>query len=67
MIRRCAPAAALAAGPRQYLLGGAVYERVVYGLVPLPHILAAPARVLLAPLAERVDLLTLAAPDRLPC
>lgn len=58
-----AQAAALAAGPCLYLLGSAAYKRVVYGLVPLSHVLAALALVLLAPLAERVDLLTLAALD----
>jgi low temperature requirement protein LtrA len=58
-----AQAAALAAGPCLYLLGSAAYKRVVYGVVPLSHILAAAALVLLAPLAGRVDLLTLAALD----
>ncbi len=54
---------ALAAVPCRYRLGRAVCKRVVYGLVPRSSILAAAARVLLAPRAERVDLLTLATLD----
>lgn len=54
---------ALAAGPCRYRLGSAVCKRVLYGLVPRSSILAAAARVLLAPRAERVDLLTLATLD----
>jgi low temperature requirement protein LtrA len=54
-------AAALAAGPCLYLLGSAIYKRVVYGVIPLSHVLAAGALVLLAPAAGQVNLISLAA------
>ncbi|MHB1872556.1 MAG: low temperature requirement protein A [Steroidobacteraceae bacterium] len=54
-------AAALAAGPSLYLLGSAIYKRVVYGVIPLSHVLAAGVLVLLAPAAGQVNLISLAA------
>ena len=63
---RCGAGAALrhaAARAGRRARGRAVCKRVVYGLVPRSSILAAAARVLLAPRAERVDLLTLATLD----
>ena len=56
-----APAAALAAGPCLYLLGSAFYKRLVYGVIPLSHVLAAGVLVLLAPVAGQVNLISLAA------
>lgn len=56
-----AQAATLAAGPCLYLLGSAFYKRLVYGVIPLSHVLAAGALVLLAPAAGQVNLISLAA------
>lgn len=50
---------ALLAGPAIYLLGSAVYKRVVYGRWPRSHLLAALLLAALAPWASRFELLTL--------
>jgi low temperature requirement protein LtrA len=47
----------LAAGPALYLLGSALYKRVVYGAVPLSHVLGALMLLALVPLGLMGDLL----------
>lgn len=48
---------ALTAGPAVYLLGSVAYKRVVYGRVPLTHLVGVGTLVLLLGLVGRVDLL----------
>jgi len=50
---------ALLAGPAIYLLGSALYKRVVYAHTPRSHLLAALVLAALAPVAARADLLVL--------
>lgn len=47
----------LAAGPAIYLIGSAIYKRVVYGRVPASHIAGVVLLALLVPAAPRLDLL----------
>ena len=49
----------LSAGPAIYLLGSAIYKKVVYGVVPASHILGVVVLLALVPLASQVDLLTI--------
>ena len=49
----------IAIGPIIYLLGSAIYKRVVYGRVPLSHLAGIAALALAAPIGMRVDLLTM--------
>lgn len=49
----------LSAGPAIYLLGSAIYKKVVYGVVPASHIAGVAALAALFPLAFQVDLLTI--------
>ncbi|HEX7804082.1 MAG TPA: low temperature requirement protein A [Pseudoxanthomonas sp.] len=52
--------AALLAGPAIYLLGSAIYKKVVYGSVPGSHIVGALMLVALMPVAYAGDLLLMA-------
>lgn len=52
--------AVLLGGPAIYLLGSAVYKRVVYGVLPLSHVLGVGALLLLAVLVPASDLIVLA-------
>lgn len=52
--------ATLACGPGIYLLGSAVYKRVVYGVVPLSHVGGIFALLALIPLAQVADLAAMA-------
>ena len=54
-------AGVLAAGPCLYLLGSALYKRIVYGVVPRSHLLGACALMLCVPLTQRAGLLLPAA------
>uniref|UniRef100_UPI001C30E31A low temperature requirement protein A n=1 Tax=Stenotrophomonas sp. GbtcB23 TaxID=2824768 RepID=UPI001C30E31A len=56
---KTAYALALSAGPAIYLLGSAVYKKVVYGVVPASHVVGVVALVLLVPVAFSVDLLAM--------
>lgn len=47
----------LLAGPAIYLLGNALYKKVVYGKVPVSHLAGLAALVVLAPFAYATDLL----------
>jgi low temperature requirement protein LtrA len=47
----------LSGGPAIYLLGSAIYKKVVYGTVPVSHIAGAVALAALAPVAFAMDLL----------
>lgn len=49
----------LSAGPAIYLLGSAIYKKVVYGVVPASHIAGVAALAALVPLASQVDLLAI--------
>lgn len=49
----------LSAGPAIYLLGSAIYKKVVYGVVPASHIAGVVLLAALVPLAVRVDLLAM--------
>ncbi|MGE4372686.1 MAG: low temperature requirement protein A [Xanthobacter sp.] len=49
----------LSAGPAIYLLGSAIYKKVVYGVVPASHIAGVAVLAALVPLAPQVDLLTI--------
>jgi len=49
----------LSAGPAIYLLGSAIYKKVVYGVVPASHIAGVAVLAALVPLAFQVDLLTI--------
>lgn len=50
---------AMTGGPVVYLLGSAIYKRVVYGVVPLSHVVAAVAVLLVLALGGGMDLLAL--------
>ncbi|MGO4339760.1 low temperature requirement protein A [Labrys sp. KB_33_2] len=49
----------LSGGPAIYLLGSAIYRKVVYGGLPVSHIVGFAALMALIPLAPSVDLLTM--------
>lgn len=49
----------LSCGPAIYLLGSAVYKKVVYGAVPASHVAGVVVLALLIPVAFFVDLLTM--------
>ncbi len=49
----------MAGGPAVYLLGSAIYKRVVYGTIPLSHVVGAAALLLVLTLGAGVDLLRL--------
>lgn len=49
----------LSAGPAIYLLGSAIYKKVVYGVVPTSHIAGVAVLAALVPLASQMDLLTI--------
>jgi low temperature requirement protein LtrA len=49
----------IAIGPIVYLLGSAIYKRIVHGRVPLSHIAGIALLALAAPVAMRADLLTM--------
>jgi low temperature requirement protein LtrA len=53
-----AAAAVLVGGPLLYLAGNAAYKRIVYGALPLSHLIGAALLVALWPLARQVDRLT---------
>lgn len=56
---KTAYALTLSGGPALYLLGSAVYKKVVYGVVPVSHIAGVVALLALIPVAPFVDLLTM--------
>ncbi|WP_454683476.1 low temperature requirement protein A [Ancylobacter moscoviensis] len=56
---KLAYALVLSAGPGIYLLGSATYKKVVYGVVPVSHIVGAVVLAAFIPLAYTVDLLTM--------
>jgi low temperature requirement protein LtrA len=56
---KTAYALTLSGGPAIYLLGSAVYKKVVYGVLPISHMAAVAALVALIPVAFAVDLLTM--------
>lgn len=45
------------AGPAIYLLGSALYKRIIYGWLPLSHLGGLAMLVVLAPIAPHTDLL----------
>ncbi|MCZ0735178.1 low temperature requirement protein A [Phreatobacter sp. AB_2022a] len=47
----------LSAGPAIYLLGSAIYKKVVYGVVPASHMAGVAALLILIPIALTLDLL----------
>lgn len=49
----------LCGGPLIYLLGSALYKKVVYGVLPMPHLAGIVALLALVPVAYAVDLLTM--------
>ena len=49
----------LSAGPAIYLLGSAIYKKVVYGVVPASHIAGVVVLAALVPLSSQADLLTI--------
>jgi len=49
----------LLAGPAHYLLGSAIYKRIVYGVVPLSHIAGAAALAVLIPVGYFTNLLVM--------
>lgn len=49
----------LSAGPAIYLLGSAVYKKVVYGVVPVSHIMGVIALALLVPVAYFINMLAM--------
>ena len=51
--------AVLIGGPALYLLGSAVYKKVVYGRIAASHVVGAVVLLALVPLAFRLDLLTI--------
>ena len=51
--------AVLIGGPAVYLLGSAIYKKVVYGRIPLSHMAGALALLALVPLTMQADLLTI--------
>ena len=48
----------LSAGPAIYLIGSAMYKRIVYGRVPVSHVAGVVALVALVPVSLKADLLT---------
>lgn len=56
---KTAYALTLSGGPAIYLLGSAVYKKVVYGVLPASHIVGVAALLTLIPVAPSVDLLTM--------
>lgn len=52
-----AQVAVIVIGPSIFLLGSAIYKRIVYGRVPLSHVGGVAALLLVAPLAFRTNLL----------
>lgn len=56
---KLAHALTLSGGPALYLLGSAVYKKVVYGVLPVSHIAGVLALLALIPIAPFVDLLTM--------
>jgi low temperature requirement protein LtrA len=56
---KTAYALTLSGGPAIYLLGSAVYKKVVYGVLPGSHIAGVAALLALIPLATTLDLLTM--------
>lgn len=56
---KTAYALALCGGPAIYLLGSAIYKKVVYGTVPVSHLAAIAALAALFPVAFSLDLLTM--------
>ncbi len=56
---KLAYALTLSGGPALYLLGSAVYKKVVYGVVPASHITGVVTLLALLPVAPFVDLLTI--------
>ncbi|WP_313245375.1 low temperature requirement protein A [Stenotrophomonas rhizophila] len=54
-----AQTAILLAGPAIYLLGSAIYKRVVYGVVPASHLAGVLMLLALVPVAWVVDLLVM--------
>lgn len=54
---KTAYALVLSVGPAIYLLGSAIYKKVVYGVVPVSHIAGIALLAALVPLASRMDLL----------
>jgi len=55
---KTAYALVLSAGPAIYLLGSAIYKKVVYGVVPASHIAGVVLLTTIVPLTSYVDLLT---------
>lgn len=49
----------LSGGPALYLLGSAIYKKVVYGILPASHIMGVVVLVALIPVARDTDLLTI--------
>ncbi|KAA9367273.1 MULTISPECIES: low temperature requirement protein A [Ochrobactrum] len=49
----------LAAGPAIYLLGSAIYKKIVYSVVPISHIAGVVLLAALVPLAHHLDLLSM--------
>ncbi|OBZ92048.1 membrane protein [Pararhizobium polonicum] len=56
---KVAYALTLSGGPAIYLLGSAVYKKVVYGVLPASHMAGVVALLALMPVAPSVDLLTM--------
>jgi len=56
---KTAYALTLSGGPAIYLLGSAIYRKVVYGGLPVSHIVGLAALAALIPVASSVDLLTM--------
>lgn len=56
---KTAYAVTLSGGPALYLLGSAVYRKVVYGGLPVSHIVGLAVLIALIPVAPHVDLLTM--------
>lgn len=54
-----AQAAMLIAGPAIYLLGSAMYKKIVYGVVPMSHVAGSVALLALAPVARASSLLAM--------
>jgi low temperature requirement protein LtrA len=49
----------IAAGPILYLAGSAIYRRVVYGRIPVSHLVGIVAALALAPVGLNANLLTM--------
>ena len=49
----------LSGGPALYLLGSAIYKKIVYDAVPLSHVVGVAALLLLLPFGGRADLLAM--------